>query len=184
MKLIVNEAQLDKIMGGGASIKKLLFKYWDKFGGNINDNMLKMFGFKNNRLGDVFLVDIRRFLIEWRGEEKSLEYAKEIISNNPHKIGNEFICGGYDFEFSMKINSIPDNNMIYVDVFVNSSSPNATVDMIMVGGETYQLSDAMKNEDYGWEVENEVDECIYDYIESKVINETGIDVVVNKTKHI
>jgi len=97
------------------------------------------------------------------------------------------MCGGYNFDFDLKMaKEINDGreelsvSEIYVNVYVDAKNPNASVSLIMIGGEEHQLYDALKNEDYGWEVENEIQECILDYIENEITNKTGVPVTIYK----
>lgn len=181
MKIILTENQMSAI----TSLKKAFFKYWDKFGGEINDDLLKLFSSQNHRI-DIFTV--RGFLRQWLGNEDAHRLAKEIIEKNPHKIGEDnFMCGGYNFDFDLKIaKEINDEreelgvSEIYVNVYVDAKNPKASVNLIMIGGEEHQLYAALKNEDYGWEVENEIQECILDYIENEITNKTGVPVTIYK----
>jgi hypothetical protein len=177
MELLITENQYDKLTDT-LSLKKTLFKFWDKFGGEINDNFLNMFGFKNRTksVDGLDIYTLRRFLIEWRGLDESLNMAKEIAEKNPHKIDFQPWSGGYIFDFDTDNVEINDNQ-IYLDVLVNLKG--GTVDLIMVGGETQDLEDAINNNDYGYEIENEIEDVISDYMIDNITNKTGIPVVFN-----
>ena len=87
MKIIITES----------SYKNVLFRYWDKFGGDINRQFILNFGLDNNS-NDITYDQAYKYLIEWRGEKESKELAKTLLLQNPHHI-NDF--GGYDFFFEV-----------------------------------------------------------------------------------
>lgn len=179
MKLVITETQFDNL-NDSLNLKKTFFKYWDRFGGKIDDNFYNLFGFKNKKLDNINEYDVRSYLREWLGHEKSIEITKELILNNPHNVGENFICGGYNFNFYLEIESYSDD-LFYVNVLADVKDPEATVDLIMVGGETYQLKDAIDSDDFGWEIETEIEECVYDYISENIINKTGVEVSINSS---
>jgi hypothetical protein len=45
-------------------------------------------------------------------------------------------------------------------------------------GEYMSLSDALDNEDYGWEVNNEIKDCVYEKIYEVVKDETSLDTYI------
>ena len=47
----------------------------------------------------------------------------------------------------------------------------------MVGGETMNLKDAVENEEYGWEIQNEIYECIDDFLKDNITNTFGVIVL-------
>lgn len=178
MRFIITENQFNNAMDS-ESMKKVFFKYWNKFGGEINNHFIRMFGFNNGRLDSLIISDVRQYLVEWRGFNESIKLTKDIIENNPHKIGGVFDCGGYNFTFDLSINDTGESDMFYVNVKIDKSNPDNTVVMIYDGNEM-QLGDAISNDDFGWEVENEVQDCVFDYIEYEITNKTGIPVNIYK----
>ena len=163
MKFIITESRY----------KNILFRYWDKFGGDIDKQFVLNFGL-DNRDNDITYEQAYKYLIEWRGEEQSKELAKTLLLQNPHHI-NDF--GGYDFFFEV---------MDIKKWGVNDDEPFVTVkvkvddlggDVSLFDGNTYTLSDALKNEEYGWEVEDEVNWGVNDYFKEKITSKTGIKVI-------
>jgi hypothetical protein len=49
----------------------------------------------------------------------------------------------------------------------------------MVDGDVQDLEDALNNDDYGWEIEVEVQECIFDYFYENLTLKTGYEFVLN-----
>jgi len=171
MKLIINENQYENLMGN-LSHKKMFFKYWDKFGGKVDNNFFKLFGFKHNRLDNINQSEVYRYLAEWIGEEKAYEKFKSLVEENPHEIND---CGGYNFEYEMDIDEFDQSTL---NVFLNVKVlPGGSVNLIMVGGDTMSIEDAVRDEEIGSEIESEIQECIYDDI-MNFTNQSGITAVI------
>jgi len=182
MKLILTENQFSNLM----STKKAFFKYWDKFGPGINETILKLFSHSTSQHPYGNIGSVRSYLREWLGAENAFNQTKDLILKNPHNIGDDFKCGGYNFNFDLDIydyRTDDDFSDILVNVTVHTSEPNAKVSLVMIGGEEYQLEDALNNEDYGWVIENEIQECIIDYFGEKITNKTGVGLTIYKLKN-
>lgn len=157
---------------GNLAHKKMFFKYWDKFGGSVDENFFKLFGFKYNKLDNVNQSEVYRYLAEWMGEEKAFEKFKTLIEENPHTIND---CGGYNFEYELDIDEFDQSTL---NVFLNVKVlAGGTVELIMVGGDILDISDAIRDEEIGFEIESEIQECIYDDI-INFTNQTGITAVI------
>ena len=89
MKIIITESRY----------KNILFRYWDKFGGDINKQFILNFGLDNNS-NDITYDQAYKYLIEWRGEEESKELAKTLLLQNPHHVDNFMV---YDFFFEVTV---------------------------------------------------------------------------------
>jgi hypothetical protein len=172
MKIMLTEDQFDEVVEL-ESYKKNFFKYWDKFGAKYNDQMLKLFGLSRGTIPSSL---VSRWLREYLGTS-----SKEILTNffnkTVHKIDN---CGGYDFTFTID-NYRRDGHQFEITITVDDI--NGSVDLIMTGGGEHKLRDAINNEDYGWEVENEIEDCIYDYFIEKIENTTGFSFVIERIKY-
>lgn len=162
MKIMLTEEQFDEVVEI-ESFKKKFFKYWDKFGPKYDNQMLKLFGLSR---GTIPTNIVYTWLREYLGTD-SEEVIKEFLSKKVHTIDN---CGGYNFTFTIDEYE-KDNHQIEITLTVDDI--DGTVDLIMVGGETYTLKDAMESDDYGWEIENEIEECIWDYMVENVETKTG-----------
>ena len=157
---------------GNLAHKKMFFKYWDKFGGSVDENFFKLFGFKYNKLDNVNQSEVYRYLAEWMGEEKAFEKLKTLIEENPHTIND---CGGYNFEYELDIDEFDQSTL---NVFLNVKVlAGGTVELIMVGGDILDISDAIRDKEIGFEIESEIQECIYDDI-INFTNQTGITAVI------
>lgn len=171
MKVIITEDQSERLKRI-ETYKKFFHKYWDRKP-VVDDSFLKLFPLKELGLSKLNVLPM---LSEYLGVEKAKEMARELISGS-HKI-KRGDCGGYEFEFELKI-SDEDYDEFYIDITVNLE--DATVDLIMTQGGMHDLVDAIGDSEYGWEVIEEVKDCIYDYIEEKIVNKTGIRITISQT---
>ena len=163
MKIIITESRY----------KNILFRYWDKFGGDINKQFILNFGLDNNS-NDITYDQAYKYLIEWRGEEESKELAKTLLLQNPHHI-DEY--GGYDFFFEVtdiKKWGVNDDEPF---VTVKTKVDDLGGEVSLLNGEDRTLADALSDEDYGWEVEDEVNWGVNDYFKEKITSKTGIKVI-------
>ena len=168
MKIIITES----------SYKNILFRYWGKFGGDIDKQFILNFGLDNNS-NDITYDQAYKYLIEWRGEKESKELAKTLLLQNQHHI-NDF--GGYDFFF--EVTDIKkwglNDDAPFVTVKVKVDDLGGSVD---IGGNDKTLEDALDNDEYGWEVEDEVNWGINDYFKDKITSKTGIKVIFFRPKY-
>jgi len=162
MKLIITESKH----------KNIIFKFFDKMGGDINEDFISFFGLDNR--GELTYDQAYKYLIEWRGEEESKELAKTLLLQNPHHI-NDF--GGYDFFFEVtdikKWGLNDDAPFVTVKVKVADLCGEVT----LFDGNTYNLSEELKDEEHGWEIGDEVNWGINDYFKEKITSKTGIKVI-------
>ena len=168
MKIIITES----------SYKNILFRYWDKFGGDINKQFILNFGLDNSG-NDITYDQSYKYLIEWRGEKESKELTKTLLLQNQHHINN---FGGYDFFFEVtdiKKWGVNDDEP-FVTVKVKVDDLAGSVD---IGGNDKTLEDALDNDEYGWEVEDEVNWGINDYFKDKITSKTGIKVIFFRPKY-
>jgi len=168
MKLILTESKY----------KHILFKAFDKLGGKVDDNLISLFRLEGNK--GVFTYDqAYKYLIEWRGEKESKELAKTLLLQNPHHIDN---FGEYDFFF--EVNGIG-------NWYLDSSQPNVVVKVkvddlagsVDVGGDHMSLEKALDSDDYGWEIEHEVNWGIDEYFKENITSKTGIKVIFDSLKY-
>lgn len=152
--------------------KNTMFKFWDKFGGQVDELFIGAFGLDNPN-NDITYDQAYKNLIEWRGEEESKELTKTLLLQNPHHIDN---YGTYDFFFEVTDikNWELDNDEpnVIVDVKINLLDGEVTI-----SGETFKLDEALNNEDYGWEVADEINWGINDYFKENITPKTGINII-------
>jgi hypothetical protein len=168
MKLIIAESVY----------KNTIFKFFTKFGGEIDSQFIDMFRLDSNN--SILTYDeAYKYLIEWRGIEESKNLANTILLQNPHHIDN---FGGYDFFFEVtditKWGVDDDAPFVTVKVKVDDLSGNVS----LMNGDYKTLEDALSNEDYGWEIEDEVNWGINDYFKEVVTSKTGIKVIFFRPK--
>jgi hypothetical protein len=162
MKFIITESKY----------KNTMFKFWDKFGGQVDELFIGAFGLDNPN-NDITYDQAYKNLIEWRGEEESKELTKTLLLQNPHHIDN---YGSYDFFFEVTDikNWELDNDEpnVIVDVNINILDGEVTI-----SGETFKLDEALNNEDYGWEVADEINWGINDYFKENITPKTGVNII-------
>ena len=168
MKLIIEESLY----------KNTIFKFFTKFGGEIDSQFIDMFRLDSNN--SILTYDeAYKYLIEWRGIEESKNLANAILLQNPHHIDD---FGGYDFFFEVtyitKWGVDDDAPFVTVKVKVDDLSGNVS----LMNGDYKTLEDALSNEDYGWEIEDEVNWGINDYFKEVVTSKTGIKVIFFRPK--
>jgi hypothetical protein len=61
-------------------------------------------------------------------------------------------------------------------VLVDAEDPNAEVNIMT--GETFQLQKAIDDEEMGYEIETEIEDCVRDYLEQMILNKTGVNVTI------
>ena len=186
MNYIITENQ-KSILDDYNFVKKIFFKYWDKLGPEINKDVIsRLFAsdpYGKIRVGNsiITMSEIQNMLKEWYGIDKAIETAKEILLNKTHRIGDEFPCGTYVFDFKVtnlinRTKSIDWESDISVNVAIDSENGEVT---IAGDDETYSLADAWDNEDYGWEVDDEIQSCISDYFHKYITEKTGVRIDIN-----
>ncbi len=168
MKLIITESKY----------KNILSRYWDKTGGKVDKTFISLFGLDDNN-NDINYNQAYKYLIQWRGEKESKELAKSLLLQNPHHIDD---FGGYDFFFEViDINNWDLNNYepnVVVKVKVDDLGGHVDID-----GDHKKLEDALDNDDYGWEVEDEVNWGINDYFKDNITSQTGINIIFDSPKY-
>jgi hypothetical protein len=158
--------------------KNILFKYWDKTGGKVDKTFISFFGLDDNN-NDINYNQAYKYLIQWRGEKESKELAKTLLLQNPHHIDD---FGGYNFFF--EVTDIRNWDL-------NNYEPNVVVKVkvddlgghVDIGGDHKTLEDALDNDDYGWEVEDEVNWGINDYFKDNITSQTGINIIFDRPKY-
>jgi len=181
MKLKITEQQLHSINEFLAE-KKAFFKYWDKFGGKIDDNFYKLFGFEGTRAPELIVgktkikyYDVLGFLREWLGESESIKLTEELLKGTHHVVGDPF--GGYDYTFT--VSEIQEKEPSQFTTTVLIDDVHGEVELVMTGGETLKLINARNEEEFGWEIENEIQDCTDEYLSREITSRTGIVIVFN-----
>jgi hypothetical protein len=169
MKLIITESKY----------KNILSRYWDKTGGKVDKTFISLFGLDDNN-NDITYDQAYKYLIQWRGEKESKELAKSLLLQNPHHIDD---FGGYDFFFEVtdirnwELND--DEPNVVVKVKVDDLGGSVT----LMDGDDKTLEDALDNDDYGWEIESEVDWALNGYFKDNITAQTGIKIIYDAPKY-
>ena len=175
MKVIITEDQSERLKRV-ETFKNLFHRYWDKKGPIVDDTFLKLFDVKDLGLSKLNILPM---LTEYLGEDNARQMAMDVIDKD-HRI-NRGDCGGYEFDFYLeKVDEDSESFEVDVDVSLRGGS----VALVMVGGELMSLDDAIKDEDFGWEIKEEVEDCVLDYIENNITNRTGMIIRIHKLRFI
>lgn len=174
MKILITEKQLIKLKESKESleyIKAPLFKYWNTKGFDTSQSVLKLFGIEDN---PSLLL---KWMIEWYGGYEELSNILEQYSNKVYRCQ----LGTYDFKF--KVSNFRLSGDLNIDELENFWF-DAEVDG---NGEVYidqgdgnivdNVYDAHSNEDYGWEVDEEMKEGINLKMFIEITTKTGIPVI-------
>jgi hypothetical protein len=148
------------------SKKSPYFRYWDKYGPEIDDDFLWAFGIDSG-----VPVEVYRELIKYYGG--FLKYKKSVDEYIKDKVfevepGNRY--GGYDFKYKLKLvgedyspNSDydVDNNWTpftpeYTEIQI---LPGGSVDLVNHGGEM-DLEEAVNDQEFGWEIKHEINDVV------------------------
>jgi hypothetical protein len=168
MKIIITESLY----------KNTVFRFFDKMGGEINVDFISFFGLHTR--SDLTYDQAYKYLIEWRGKEQSKELVKTLLLQNPHHI-DEY--GGYDFFFEVtdiknwRLNEDGPNVVVKVKV----DDLGGSVDLM--NGDHKTLEDALDDDDYGWEVDSEVNWGIDQYFDKNITPKTGIRIIFDSPKY-
>lgn len=166
MKYVLTENQIPKEL-----VKKMFFKYWERFEPKLSDQLFSLIGQKT--YNSNYFNQARGWLIEFLGgEEAAAELADEILDTIPYHVNN---CGSYDFKFTIdSIDSNGDHWTIYC-----YADPEGKFTHIETGRE-YTLKELDdESPAWVWEVSDEMAECISELIEEKeFVARTGIDFTV------
>lgn len=168
MKIRINESQLEKLEKLN-SYKNIVFKYWDKFGPKINNTMIKMLGVGDTQSG-IGMPHIQLWLREYLGKG-SLEIMNKFFSKKVHIIDD---CGGYEFTFV--VDDFYKNGHIY-EIDITIDDVNGTVMLLSQDGSIHKLSKIIHEEEFGWEIANEVQDCVYEYFIENIEYMTGFSFV-------
>jgi len=165
MKIIITESQYENVAN---RFKRILFKFWDVNGPTLSSQMYKIIGIDSHhtfKLHPYFL----EYLVEWfGGEEKFIEHIKQNEGKDYH-----VQYGGYNFDIILDEITLDEFN-VYLDVRVK---PGGTVTLIFDENQpTVTIEDALANDNYGWEINNEIQETIFDTFQ-KYFNDLGIEIV-------
>jgi hypothetical protein len=174
MKIIITEQQYKLLQNSEHSVDHLkspLFKYWGKNGPDVSDTTLKLFGV------DGYWSTVLKWLIEWHG---GIEIVYEMLEQFSDKIYRAEL-GTYDFKFKVSGFRVSgDLEIDYIDNlwFDAEVDGDGIVDIDHGDGIVIDnVYDAHNNEDFGWEVDEEIKEAINLKMFLEITKKTGIPVI-------
>jgi hypothetical protein len=133
----------------------------------------------NNRLSalNIFTYQQMKKVDEWFREylgPKANQIIDLILRNKEHHI----LDGGYDFDITIESYDIQESND---DINIRCKIlPGGEVSIIMGDGRTLDLEDAVNDEEIGWEIKGEINDCIekYFYTNLQIRDKTGHNIYV------
>lgn len=139
-----------------------LKKYWDKkshptFEASLTRHL-------NINVSD----DLSDLFIEYLGEDELIERLDNIT--NKYSTWTPInSCGTYEFDFVLRTFEV-DYEEFMVYIFINVKLDGSVV----IDGVEISIGAALDNVDYGWEVSDEIKECVNNNIHDEVNRETGL----------
>jgi hypothetical protein len=115
-------------------------------------------------------------LRNWYGGDNAKSKAIELLKQKNYTVNS---CGGYNFDFEVVHYKIV-KDIDEIHVIVKPDVENGTVTLLMIGGEEENLGDAINNPDYGFEIEGEIADCIYELLHEKITETTGYEIGVER----
>lgn len=164
--------------------KNLLHKIWGKTKPEITQDLLSALGFRNTTTegGKITIFNIQSFLLEFLGVDKAKSLTAELLLKTPHKIEPSLVDRqGYDFKY--KISKIIEITDFSAEVNILVDDVEGKVTLIMTGGETMNLQDALSDTEIGWEIQNEIVDVIHEDLERNITWKTGISIQINKVHY-
>jgi hypothetical protein len=152
------------------SLKKLIFKYWDVNGPEIDRSLKNLFQTADHRIYDF---DIQNMLIEYNGIDNVVNIINDFLKKE-HFI-KPTLTSSYKFSFFTEFDKVQ-NEDLFVKCYVNAEDGEVTI----VDEGSMSLDKALSNPDYGWEVKSEIEGCIDDYFVSEIINKIGVRLICSK----
>jgi hypothetical protein len=180
MKFIVTESQYDELLksfGGLPKLEKIIYKFWDKTTPDLSETFKILALPKTHHVYRALM----ELLFEYHGKDKVFNEVKKFISDKKtHTISD---CGTYNFDFNIvDYNIDKENRQVELSIIIDDI--NGEVTLIFDDGRTLSINDAMDDNDIGFEIRQEVTECLDDYFRDNVQNKFGIDFVFNYVERL
>ena len=156
------------------NIKKTLFRVWDEKGVNVNPIFFRVYGITPD-----IKKNLNKLIDEWYGKEKMEKIMDDIFFRK--KVYQIEDCGSYNMTFEVKeYEVLEDTVMIYVKIihgtmqFIFSEDPDRVWDFD-------ELNHHPDIDNVGWEIDNEIRDCITDYFIKEIYSKFGksVDVVLD-----
>lgn len=177
MQIRITESQLSRLEDS-RKMKKMIFKYWDITKPGLSSELFKLFSLDNRNNFDFNIL--RHWLIEYLGVDNVKKNISKYLNNKTFGIHE---CGGYNFEFTVDKYSFIDGEYgdTELELVITIDDVNGTVALIMIDGEILNLRDAINNEEFGWEIRNETEDCILDFLDKNILEKYGVRSTLRKS---
>lgn len=130
--------------------KKMLLKMW-KEEPVINNERLQMLCVFNHQQ----MKKVGEWFREYLGP-KAIQIVDSILGKKEHHIS----IGGYNIDIVIESYDIDSNDISIICKVL----PGGTVSIIMDDGRTLDIEDAVNDEEIGWEIKGEINDCIIDFL--------------------
>ncbi len=151
--------------------KNILLKMWKEDPFLDNDKLRKLCIFKYTQVKKA-----DSWFREYLGP-KAGQIMDSILRSNVQDYKHHILKGGYDFEIEVLSYEIDEYDELNITCKI---LPGGEVSIIMDDGRTLDLKDAVDDEEIGWEIKAEINDCIEDYFyeEIQIRNKTGYSITV------
>ncbi len=151
---------------------EILRKIWDKVGPTLDKHVLKMVGITE-------ICKASKYMVEYIGVDGVNKLLDDFFAKNVFTVDD---CGTYNFKFKIhnyELKEYDEEDCLAVLVSYSYDGESGTV---IIDDEEMSLDDATWNEDYGWEVDAEIEDCIYDllYDKLKFFEKTGLNIELER----
>lgn len=144
--------------------KKMLLKMW-KEEPVINNERLQMLCVFNHQQ----MKKVGEWFREYLGP-KAIQIIDSIFEKREHHIS----IGGYNLDIVIESYDIDSNDISIICKVL----PGGTVSIIMDDGRTLDIEDAVNDEEIGWEIKGEINDCIIDFLYKnlQIRDKTGYEI--------
>lgn len=144
--------------------KNILLKMW-KEEPVINNERLQMLCIFNHQQ----IKKVGEWFREYLGP-KAIQIVNSILGKKEHHIS----IGGYDIDIVIESYDIDSYDISIICKVL----PGGTVSLIMDGDRTLNLEDAVDDEEIGWEIKGEINDCIIDFLYKnlQIRDKTGYEI--------
>jgi len=150
-------------------IRNIILKQWKKNGVDASPGFFNMFGLNYSKNGN----DIKKLVYEYYGGvENVLKRLNKLIDKKIH-----ITDGGYDYYCKiMSFKRWHIDEPIYVEIEVDGDGEV----FIFPEDKLENIKDAYNNEDYGWEIKDEMKDSINKWMYYNITEKYGIDLEVDE----
>jgi hypothetical protein len=150
---------------------EILRKIWDKVGPTLDKHVLKMVGITDLTKASIYMRD-------YLGNDSINKLIDDFFTENVFTVDD---CGTFNFKFKIHNYELKEPDDDYQAVLVSYSYDGESGTAI-IDDEEMSLDDATSNEDYGWEVDAVIENCIINFLYDKLnfFEKTGLNIELER----